>query len=103
MLGDYSPYIPGWDTHGLPIEYALLKMGINNNPDLSISEKRKNCRNFALQQVELQKQGFSRLGLLTDFNDIYLTLDRDFEVRELQLFSLMIKNNLIYQDLKPVY
>lgn len=103
MQGFYSPYIPGWDTHGLPIEHALSKDGINKNPDLSIKERRENCKNFAIKQINNQIKQFSRLGLLTDFKQIYRTFDSDYEERQLNVFLQAIKQNLIYQDLKPVY
>ncbi|MDE7434014.1 MAG: class I tRNA ligase family protein, partial [Mycoplasmoidaceae bacterium] len=99
----YSPYIAGWDTHGLPIEHALLKKGVNKDPSLSVAQKRKNCRDFAIQNVHNQLTQFKRLGLLTDFQDIYLTLDKDFETRQLELFRAIVSKKLAYQDLKPIY
>lgn len=99
----YCKYIPGWDTHGLPIEHALLKKGINNKPGMSIVEKRNNCLNFALENVAKQKEQFIRLGTLSDFQEKYLTCDLDFEIRQLNLFLEAIKKNLIFQDFKPIY
>lgn len=103
MQGFYSPYIPGWDTHGLPIEHALSKEGINKNSNLSISERRDNCKNFAIKQINNQIKQFSRLGLLTNFKEIYKTFDNDYEQRQLNVFLAAVKQNLIFQDLKPVY
>ena len=103
LKGFYSPYIPGWDTHGLPIEHALLKKGINKDPSLSVADKRKNCREFAINNVNRQLEQFKRLGLLTDWKDKYLTLTTDFEVRQLELFLAIVNKGLIYQDLKPIY
>lgn len=103
MNGFYSKYVAGWDTHGMPIEVALTKTGKNKEPNLSIIEKRKNCEQFALDWVEKQKQQFIRLGTLSNFSEIYRTLDHSFEINQLKLFNKMIKDNLIYQDLKPIY
>ena len=76
MLGFYSHYIPGWDTHGLPIENAIAKIDQNfEKGNFSPSEKRKKCYEYALQQVGIQKEQFKSLGLFTDFKDIYLTLE----------------------------
>ena len=99
----YCKYIPGWDTHGLPIEHALLKKGINNKPGMSIVEKRNNCLNFALENVAKQKEQFIRLGTLSDFQEKYLSCDLDFEIRQLNLFLEAIKKNLIFQDFNPIY
>jgi isoleucyl-tRNA synthetase len=87
----------------MPIEHALLKKGVNSNPNLSIAEKRENCKNFALEQIEIQKAQFARLGLITDFKTIYRTLDLSFEISQLKVFINAISQDLVYQDLKPVY
>ncbi|MGL5630255.1 MAG: isoleucine--tRNA ligase [Mycoplasmoidaceae bacterium] len=96
-------YIPGWDTHGMPIEIELLKKGINNNSELSISEKRDNCSQFALNWIEKQKKQFLRLGMLSPMINIYRTLDNDYEIEQLKIFNKMLNINLIYQDYKPIY
>ncbi|MDR3249545.1 MAG: isoleucine--tRNA ligase [Mycoplasmataceae bacterium] len=103
LEGYYSHYIPGWDTHGMPIEHALIKKGINTDPNLTIGQKRENCRKFANEQKDNQKTQFARLGLETDMKDIYMTLDNSFEKNQLEVFLKAIKLGLIYQDLKPVY
>jgi isoleucyl-tRNA synthetase len=87
----------------MPIEHALIKKGINTDKNLSIAKKRENCKNYALEQITIQKSGFLRLGMATDFNDIYLTLNPDFEVEQLKIFLLAIKSGLVYQDYKPVF
>jgi isoleucyl-tRNA synthetase len=87
----------------LPIEHALSKIGINNKPNISINERRDNCKAFAIEQIEKQIKQFTRLGLLTDFKKIYCTFDNEYEERQLNVFLEAIKQNLIYQDLKPVY
>jgi isoleucyl-tRNA synthetase len=87
----------------LPIEHALLSSGQNRDPNLTIAQKRDNCRNFAAKFIDLQKQQFIRLGLLTDFSQIYRTYDNDYENRQLNLLLSAFKQQLIYRDLKPVY
>ncbi len=103
MSGYCSDYVPGWDTHGLPIELkAMKKIGVENGaiPPL---ELRKHCRDFALTYVENQKQQFKRLGVLADFDDPYLTLKPEFEARQVKVFGEMAKKGYIYKGLKPVY
>ncbi|GHU47725.1 hypothetical protein FACS1894218_2750 [Bacilli bacterium] len=87
----------------MPIEHALLKSGVNKDPKLTISQKRDNCRDFATNFIKLQIEQFARLGLLTDFSNIYRTYDADYETRQLKLLLIAIDKKLIYQDLKPVY
>ncbi len=103
MSGFCSPYIPGWDTHGLPIELkAMKKIGVENGaiPPL---ELRKHCKEFALSYVENQKEQFKRLGVLGDFDDPYLTLKPEFEAKQVKVFGEMAKKGYIYKGLKPVY
>ncbi|HHU27890.1 TPA: isoleucine--tRNA ligase [bacterium] len=102
MAGFYSPYIPGWDTHGLPIETSLTKKGVNRKA-MSTVEFRKKCEEYALKQVEKQKQQFLRLGTLSDFEKYYKTLDKDFEAMQIRVFAKMALDGLIYKGLKPVY
>jgi isoleucyl-tRNA synthetase len=80
-----------------------LSSGQNKDPKLTIVQKRDNCRNFAAKFVELQKQQFTRLGMFTDFKDIYVTYDNEYEYRQLSLLLSAFKQQLIYRDLKPVY
>lgn len=102
MNGYRSVYIPGWDTHGLPIENALQKNGINRKQK-NISEFRKLCEEYAYQQIEKQKQGFMRLGVLGEFDHPYITLQHDFERDQVLVFAKMVEKGLIYKGLKPVY
>ena len=102
LSGFYAPFIPGWDTHGLPIEHAMLKNNPNSKNE-SVIQQRKNCHEYALQQIENQKKQFSRIGLLTDFKKIYRTLDHEFEIEQLKLFLTLVEKELIYRDKKPVY
>lgn len=103
MSGFKAPYIPGWDTHGLPIENALSKDRKVDRKSMPISEFRKLCAQYALEQVEVQKQQFRRLGVLGEWNRPYLTLDKTFEAAQIRLFGEMVEKGLIYKGLKPVY
>jgi isoleucyl-tRNA synthetase len=87
----------------MPIEHALIKKGINTDPNLTVSQKRQACRQFAMEQVQIQKGQFMRLGLVSDFKKTYRTLDNSFEKKQLDIFALAIEKGLLYQDLKPVY
>ncbi|MBU4690864.1 isoleucine--tRNA ligase [Mycoplasma zalophi] len=103
MLGFYTPFVAGWDTHGLPIEHKMLQIAKKNQHDFKVVELREACANYALSQVELQKEEFKKLSLLTDFSDIYVTLDKKMEANQLRLLKEMIKKGLIYKDFKPIY
>ena len=102
MEGYRVPYIPGWDTHGLPIETAVTKLGYDRKK-IGIPEFRKICHDYALEQVERQKKGFLALGSIGDYDHPYITLTPDFEARQIEIFGKMATDGLIYQGLKPVY
>ncbi|WP_162140315.1 isoleucine--tRNA ligase [Haploplasma axanthum] len=102
MAGFYVPFIPGWDTHGLPIENEVVKKGLKRS-EVSRKEFREKCEEFALQQVQKQKEQFMRLGVLGDWDNPYLTLDKSFIADQIQVFGKMVERNLIYRGLKPVY
>ena len=103
MSGFSSPYVPGWDTHGLPIELKTMKsIGVENGAIPPV-ELRRHCKDFALSFVENQKDQFKRLGVLGDFDNPYLTLTSEFEAREVEVFGEMAKNGYVYKGLKPVY
>jgi isoleucyl-tRNA synthetase len=102
MQGFYAPYVPGWDTHGLPIEQALTKKGVKRK-EMSVAEFRKKCEEFALEQIELQKKDFKRLGVQGDFNNPYITLKPEYEAAQIRLFGEMADKGLIYKGKKPVY
>lgn len=99
----FAPYLPGFDTHGLPIEWALMKQGKNIDPNLDPVTKRNNCKEFAQSQIEIQIEQFKRLGLMSNFKDYYATFDHDFEIRQLKIFLNFIEKKLVYRALKPVY
>lgn len=103
MNGFYSPYQPGWDTHGLPIEQALTKNKKVNRKEMSVAAFRTLCEKYALEQIEMQKTGFRRLGILGDWNDPYITLTHDFEAEQIRCFGKMAARGLIFKGLKPVY
>lgn len=102
MNGFYTPYVPGWDTHGLPIEQALTKKGVNRK-EMTTAEFRELCREYALEQVELQKADFKRLGVNGDWENPYITLQEKFEAEQIRLFGDMAKKGYIYKGKKPVY
>lgn len=102
MNGYKAVYIPGWDTHGLPIENALQKSGVKRK-EMSTAEFRKLCEEYAYKQVERQKVGFQRLGVLGDFEHPYITLQPEFEKDQIMIFAKMAEKGLIYKGLKPVY
>ncbi len=102
MVGYYTPYIPGWDTHGLPIENAIQKLGVNRK-ELSTAEFRKKCYEYALKQVEIQKEQCIRVGTFADYDHPYLTLSPEFEANQIDVFAKMAMDGLIYKGLKPVY
>lgn len=102
MSGYKTPIVFGWDTHGLPIENQVTKSGINRKTT-PIVEFRKKCEEYALKQVEHQKEQFLRLGVLGETDNPYLTLNKKYESRQIEVFKLMAKKGLIYKGLKPVY
>ncbi len=101
--GYLAPMIHGWDTHGLPIENALLKKGKVKRNEISDLDFRIKCAEYALNQVENQKAQFATLGLLSDPNQKYVTLDKKFEEQQINVFADIVEKGLIYKGLKPVY
>src|SRR5437762_2325725 len=99
MLGKLAPYVPGWDCHGLPIEYKVVK----ESRDLSPLEVRKRCDAFARKYVDLQRAQFKRLGVLGDWEHPYLTLDPKYEAEILRAFAVFVGKDLVYQSKKPVF
>ncbi|VWL85227.1 isoleucine--tRNA ligase [Oceanivirga miroungae] len=103
LRGFYAPYIPGWDTHGLPIEWKIIEQKGDKIANMSAIELRQECKKYALKEVEKQKKDFIRLGVLGDFANPYITLNKEFEAEELQVFKEIYENGYIYKGLKPVY
>ncbi|BDR58224.1 isoleucine--tRNA ligase [Xylocopilactobacillus apicola] len=102
MNGFYAPYVPGWDTHGLPIEQQLTKAG-HDRKQMNIVDWRELARKFALEQVDIQRTDFKRLGVLGDWEHPYLTLTPEFEAQEIRVFEAMVKKGLIYRGSKPIF
>jgi len=100
--GHYVQYIAGWDTHGLPIEHAVVKSGVNRK-DKTVAEFRAICETYALEQVQKQVQQFDRLGIFTNWQEKYITLYPEFEKEQLKVFAKMMEKGLIYKGFKTVY
>ena len=103
MRGYYTPYIPGWDNHGMPIESAIIKEQKLNHKAMSVADFRSACEAYALKYVGIQREGFRRLGVVGDWEHPYLTMDKGFEADEIRIFGRMYRNGHIYKGLKPVY
>lgn len=104
MTGFQSPYVPGWDTHGLPTELAARKKaGINAQTNISDLELRKICRDTALGYVDLQRESFKRMGVIGEWDNPYITLQKEFEEEQIKVFAAMASKGYIYKGLKPVY
>ncbi len=104
MAGYKAPFVPGWDTHGLPIELkARAKAGVEKAVQMSPAELRAICREFALGYVDDQREQFKRLGILGEWDNPYLTLSPEFEARQVEVFGEMALKGYIYKGLKPVY
>lgn len=103
MNGYCAPYVPGWDTHGLPIELKALKANGADKNAISPVELRRHCKNFAMSHVQNQMKQFKRLGSLGHYCDPYLTLKPEYEARQVEVFGEMAKRGYMYKGLKPVY
>ncbi len=103
MTGFCAPYVPGWDTHGLPIETAVLKDKSVKREEMSISEFRDKCRQFATQYVGRMTEQFQRLGVLGEWENPYITLLPEFEAKQIEVFGKMAEKGLIYKGMKSVY
>lgn len=102
MSGYYTPFFPGWDTHGLPIENAIQKLGVDRKA-LSAAEFRRKCEEYAHEQIAQQMETEKRLGQTADYEHPYITLKKEFEARQIQSFASMALKGMIFQGLKPVY
>ncbi len=103
MRGYYTPYIPGWDNHGMPIESAIIKEQKLNHKAMSVADFRSACQAYAEKYVGLQMESFKRLGVVGDWEHPYLTMNKEFEADEVRIFGMMYKKGHIYKGLKPVY
>ncbi len=102
MEGYYVDFIPGWDTHGLPIEQAITNSGVNRK-EMSVADFRKYCYEYALKQVDTQREDFKKLNVLADWDHPYITLSPEYEARQIEVFAKMAQKGLIFKGLKPVY
>lgn len=103
LRGFDAPYVPGWDTHGLPIEHQIEKTEGIAKESLGVVAFREHCRTYALRWVERQKKEFQQLGVLGDWEHPYLTLTPSFEAAQLRLFGTMLADGYIYKGRKPVF
>lgn len=104
MTGFQSPFVPGWDTHGLPTELAARKKaGITAESNITDLELRKICRDTALGYVDVQRESFKRLGIIAEWDNPYITLQKEFEEEQIKVFATMASKGYIYKGLKPVY
>ncbi|MBU0687313.1 MAG: isoleucine--tRNA ligase [Candidatus Margulisbacteria bacterium] len=103
MSGFLSPYLPGWDCHGLPIETQLIKELGDKRRELGVVEFRKKCRDYALKYVDLQLSEFKKLGVLGDWEAPYLTIEHGYEERIVELFGILAEKGYIYRGLKPIH
>jgi len=101
--GHDAPYVPGWDCHGLPIEHAVEKAGGKEAKLLDARAFRQKCREFALEQVDVQRRDFIRLGVMGDWSEPYLTLQPRYEAEQLRAFAQIIRNGHLYKGYKPVH
>jgi isoleucyl-tRNA synthetase len=99
MLGKRAPYVPGWDCHGLPIEYKVVK----ESRGLSPLEIRKKSEAFARKYIDIQREQFKRLGVFGDWENPYLTMDPKYEAEILRAFAVFVEKDLVYQSQKPVF
>lgn len=98
-----APYVPGWDTHGMPIEHAAIKnLGLNRH-ELDPLVLRNECKNYALKYVDIQREDFKRLGVLGDWDHPYITLVPEYEAEQIRVFGSMAKKGYIYKGMKAVY
>ena len=102
MEGYYTPFFPGWDTHGLPIENAVQKLGVNRK-EVSAKEFREKCEEYAHKQIAQQMETEKRLGQVADYEHPYITLKKEFEGRQIRAFAKMALDGMIFQGLKPIY
>ena len=102
MSGYYTPFFPGWDTHGLPIENAIQKLGVNRK-EMSSADFRKKCEEYAKGQIAQQMETEKRLGQIADYDHPYISLLPGFEARQVRTFGKMASAGMIFQGLKPVY
>jgi isoleucyl-tRNA synthetase len=103
LEGYHAPYVPGWDTHGMPIEHAIIKNKGINRHEVPVTDFRQMCYDYALDFVDRQRGQFKRLGVSADWENPYITLLPKYESRQIRVFGEMAKRGYIYKGLKPVH
>ncbi|MBT5845496.1 MAG: isoleucine--tRNA ligase [Verrucomicrobiales bacterium] len=104
MRGKNVPYVPGWDCHGLPIEFKVMQdLRKENRQDATAADIRKACETYARKYIDIQREQFKRLGVFGDWDNPYLTLDKKYEAEELRLFADIVEKGFVYRGKKPVY
>ena len=103
LAGYHVPYVPGWDTHGLPIELHVVRSLGKAREGMSAAEFREHCAAYAMEQVENQRKQFQRLGVWGDWENPYLTLKPEYEATQIRMFGEMVAKGYVYKALKPVY
>jgi isoleucyl-tRNA synthetase len=103
LQGFDTPYVPGWDTHGLPIEHAAIKILGLKRHELNPLDLRRECKQYALKCLDMQREDFKRLGVLGDWDHPYITLNPEYEAKQIQVFGEMAQKGYIYKGLKSVY
>lgn len=103
LAGYHVPYVPGWDTHGLPIELHVVRTLGKEREGLSVPEFRERCAAYAREQVDIQRRQFKRLGVWGDWADPYITMHPEYEAVQIRLFGEMVEKGYVYKDKKPVY
>lgn len=103
LRGYDAPYVPGWDTHGLPIEHAAIKILGLNRHELNPLDLRRECKEYALKCLDMQREDFKRLGVSGDWEHPYVTLYPEYEAKQIEVFGEMAKKGYIYKGLKSVY
>jgi isoleucyl-tRNA synthetase len=102
MAGFQTPYVPGWDCHGLPIEHKIQQELGNKLREMSITDVRRRCFEYAAKYVDIQSEQFQRLGILGEWGNPYLTMKPEYEAQTLDVFAKFVEAGLVYKQLKPV-
>jgi len=103
MQGHRAPFVPGWDCHGLPIEHQVDQTLGKKKADMSVTEFRDICREYALRFLNVQREGFMRLGVLGDWENPFMTLQHEYEAGIIEYFNSFVKSGNVYRSKKPVY
>ncbi len=103
MRGKNVPYVPGWDCHGLPIEFKVMQeFRKDGRQDATAADIRKACEAYARKYIDIQREQFKRLGVFGDWDNPYLTFDKKYEAEELRLFADLVEKGFVYRGKKPV-